>query len=1148
MLLCALKRSKKDERGQKMKSKAFYFFTLLVFAGVIVSIMLFSESSFATTCKQWFAKAVSVQGKVEVKRVGETQWQPVRLNDTYCAGDTIRVNDKSRADLTLANQPVLRLDQGSTVTLKGIKEERISVVDLLNGVAHFFSRTPRALEVQTAFVNAGVEGTEFFAQVDEEKATLSIFSGQVLASNEMGKVTLTSGQSAITEKGKAPVLRALVNPRDAVQWTLYYPPVFIPRLLDYRDLPEKAQAMIAKSIDGYGKGDSRGALDDIAELPEQTSEARLFVYRASLFLNLGRANEAITDVERALSLSPNNSDALALRSIIQVTHNQKVEALATAKKAVEVDQKSATARIAMSYAQQANFDLKGALDSVQEATRLASDNALAWARLSELWLSFGETKKALSTARQADAIKPNLARTQTVLGFAYLTEIKIEDSKKTFEKAIELDQTDPLPRLGLGLAKIRAGDLEGGGKDIEIAASLDPNNSLVRSYLGKAYYEEKREKQASEEYRIAKELDPLDPTPYFYDAILKQTTNRPVEALHDLQKAIELNDNRAVYRSKLLMDADLAARSASLGQIYNNLGFQQRALVEGWKSINTDPADFSGHRFLADPYAVLPRHEIARVSEFLQSQLLQPLNITPIQPHLAESSLLNNQGPSSISFNEFNPIFNRNRVALQASSLIGENSTFGEEVVVSGIYDKASFSIGQYHFDTDGFRKNDDLKDSIVNAFLQISPTPQTSIQAEYRYRETEQGDLQQRFLSNDYAPKRRLDRSAGSLRLGFHQLLWPGSDLIGNFMYQKTDRKVHDVIDPLYLPYYQIKGVDKGFSSEIQHLYSTDYIKTIVGAGYFDMDSKDKSLILLLNPVPPPDYLSLSYDTPADVRHLNAYVYSYINFPKTVTWTLGASGDFVKYDLGNNKSETRNKANPKFGVTWNPLPGTTLRGAIFRATKRTLITGQTIEPTQVAGFNQFFDDVNGAESWRYGIAVDQRFSQNLYGGVEFSYRDLTEVPYNYFISDVEWKEYLGRSYLYWSPHRWFAVKAEYLYERFTRDDDFALGTKYVKTHRVPVGLSFHHPSGLSTMVKTTYINQRGKFEPQFDVGNFVSGSDNFWLFDAAVSYRLPRRFGSITVGAKNLFDKKFNYYDVDYFNPTIQPGRVVYAKITLAF
>ena len=209
----------------------------------------------------------------------------------------------------------------------------------------------------------------------------------------------------------------------------------------------------------------------------------------------------------------------------------------------------------------------------------------------------------------------------------------------------------------------------------------------------------------------------------------------------NFREAIELNDNRAVYRSRLLLDADLAARSASLARIYSDLGFQQRALVEGWKSVNTDPADFSGHRFLADTYAVLPRHEIARVSELLVSQLLQPLNITPIQPRLAESNLfaISGGGPADLSFNEFNPLFNRNRFALQASGIVGENNTWGEEVVVSGIYNKASFSVGQYHNETDGFRENAFLKDNIYDAFLQYSLLPSTSVQGEFRYRDTDE-------------------------------------------------------------------------------------------------------------------------------------------------------------------------------------------------------------------------------------------------------------------------------------------------------------------------------------------------------------------------------------------------------------------------
>ncbi len=105
-----------------------------------------------------------------------------------------------------------------------------------------------------------------------------------------------------------------------------------------------------------------------------------------------------------------------------------------------------------------------------------------------------------------------------------------------------------------------------------------------------------------------------------------------------MQRSIELNDNRAVYRSRFLLDQDEAARSASLARIYDDLGFQQRALVEGWISVNADPASDSAHRFLADAYSVLPRHDTARVSELLQSQLLQPINVLPIQPQLGLSN------------------------------------------------------------------------------------------------------------------------------------------------------------------------------------------------------------------------------------------------------------------------------------------------------------------------------------------------------------------------------------------------------------------------------------------------------------------------------------------------------------------------------
>ena len=172
------------------------------------------------------------------------------------------------------------------------------------------------------------------------------------------------------------------------------------------------------------EGDLDKAFESIAGVPEQFRDPRLFTYRASLLLSVGRVDEAGADIEKALKLTPNDSEAVAIQSIIAVVQNDKERGLSLAKKAVEMDPHSAAARIALSYALQANFDLGDALNTLKEAVTFEPENALAWARLAELWLTFGELNKALKAANKAVTLNPHLARTQTVLGFAYLTRLK----------------------------------------------------------------------------------------------------------------------------------------------------------------------------------------------------------------------------------------------------------------------------------------------------------------------------------------------------------------------------------------------------------------------------------------------------------------------------------------------------------------------------------------------------------------------------------------------------------------------------------------------------------------------------------------------------------------------------------------------------
>jgi hypothetical protein len=628
-----------------------------------------------------------------------------------------------------------------------------------------------------------------------------------------------------------------------------------------------------------------------------------------------------------------------------------------------------------------------------------------------------------------------------------------------------------------------------------------------------------------------------------------------VEALQDLQKAMELNDNRAVYRSKLLLDSDEAARSAALARIYSDLGFQQRALVEGWSALNTDPSNFSAHRFLADSYSIRPRHEIARVSELLQSQLLQPLNITPIQPRLAESDLflIAAAGPGSLSFNEFNPLFNRNRIAVQGSGILAENETKGGEGILSGIYKKFSFSGGYSSFDTDGWGRNTDQDDKIANIFAQFELNYKTSIQAEYRYRDLERGDVRLRFFDDDVFRTLQNEQNRDYFRFGLRHAWAPSSITLASVTYQHQDREASLGADDLGFPAIAFKGDisnEDGIGGEFQHLFRSKYLNFVAGAGYFDVDSR---LETTTSTVFPPPFDKIKGTVDQDLKHYNAYAYTYIKPWENLTLTVGASGDFVRPDDEERFLNDKTKFNPKLGITWYPFSGTTVRAAAFRVLKRTLLVDQTLEPTQVAGFNQFYDDAEGTEAWRFGGAIDQKFTQSIYGGAEFAYRDL-DIPYietglgSFENRSLNAEEYDGRAYLFWTPHEWFSLRAEYQYERFESD---SVGTVVdlpdeVETHRFPLGVNFFHPCGVSASLTTTYYDQDGKFKRIN--GTVENGDDKFWLVDAAINYRLPKRYGFLRVGARNLFDEDFEYYDTDFNNPAIQPDRTFFATVTLAF
>lgn len=1110
--------------------------------GVIAALLLCAcviSAQAAEDCSPVLARVVSVQGTVELRRAG-ADWKAAELDSKLCAGDMFRVQQRSRAALILSNETTLRLDQGTTLTLAPPDAGGATLLEQLSGGLHVITRTPRRFRVKTPFVNANVEGTEFLVRVNDANTRVAVYEGQVLVSNDVGSVSVLSGEEAEATRNGAPRKALMIRPRDAVVWTLFFPTIFDQK---FGASPTETQAELARrrAVALRASGRIAEALEVLEGVGDGSATSGMLNYRAGLLMEVGRIEEAGASLARALQLEPENSDSYALQAVIAVVRDDKEQAFRRASDAVALNPSSAVARTALSFAQQAQFRIDDALASEKASVNLDRENAFAWARLSELELSVGALQKAETAARMAVTLDPSVARTQTVLGFAHLARIATRDARAAFEKAIELDPVDPLPRLGLGLAKIRTGDLVGGRQELEIATSLDPGRSLIRSYLGKGYFEELRNQLAASQFDLAKELDPQDPTPYFYGAIVKQEQNRLVEALDDFTRAIELNDKRVVNRSKLLLDQDLAARQVSRARTYDGLGFGSLALDGAAKAISGDFSDFAAHKFLAEAYESLPRHSIASQSEGLQAELRSPITMPQPDAHfLGDSSYLFRNG----SFfqpgqNEFSPLFDSDGVRVYFDATAGGRDTRGQRLFVGGTSGRVSYALSESTYKTDGFESAGAVDKTSYDALVkgQVGVGSTLSV-----YLKHSTLVVDETFFAFDptFASTARIDNRQDLVRLGGHHVFAPGTDLVWSAT-RIVDRQSSRDFPDLVLSSEE-RATTRTFEAQVVH--TLPRVQWVVGAGS-TRSGED-------------------FGEGSTIETTASSVYAYARWvlpgERIYLHTGLASEKFRLFNSILNSAIERNRVSPKIGLAWVPNPDFSLRLASYENVRRPLIGGQTLEPTQVNGFNQvfsgikeFFGDQDGTVSRATSLAFDAVPARHLYSGVSFTRRRLS-VPSIVLGQDFSWRDSTGRAYLYHAPNiAWMkpwqtGLSLEYERETFDRPQELTgpEGIIQLRNDNVYARMRLFHPSGVAFGLTVSHIRQTGALSVDAGFPVFDQAS-RAWLADVNAEYRLPRRLGAIQLGVRNLFDRSFSVIDTDPLRPRFATRRFLFLSVRLA-
>lgn len=658
---------------------------------------------------------VTARTGVQTARVAaRTAWQPSVLNDVLAVGDRVRTLRRSRATLMLHDQTSTRVDANTILEITpSVKRTGQPDLNLRAGAIFLFSRERNTeIDIATPAVNCGLRGTQLFVRVGAGGRTfVQVLEGQVEMSNGAGRLALVSGEAGEAAPGQAPRRTAVIEARNILQWALYYPAVVD---LDELGLAPAANTPLAASVAAYRSGDVLGALELLPTQPP--ANATESVYTAAVLLAVGRLDEAGALLA---PLPPDEPGVRALGRVIAAVKAQAVPEVAFS------DLRTASDAIAESYYLQsrAGLDtswrsrLEEAREAAQRATVLAPTNGFAWTRRAELEFSFGDTRQAGTSLQRALELTPRNARTHALRGFVLSSENRMRAAREAFDEAIRLDGGLGNGWLGRGLVRIRQGDLPGGRADLQVAATVEPTVSLFHSYLGKAWSMENRPEDAARDFALAKERDPNDPTPWLYSALEQQLLNQPNLAIADLERSLDLTDNRRVYRSRMLLDQDRAVRSANLARIYRNAGMPEVALREAARAVERDYTNASAHLFLAnafdalrDPRRISLRHETPWFNELLLSNLLSPVGGGPL------SQFVSNQ--------EYSQLLEMDGLGASVDAEWRGSDDVRSVASLFGTAGPVSAGVDASHFYDSGDRANEEARRSELYAQFKLQITP----------------------------------------------------------------------------------------------------------------------------------------------------------------------------------------------------------------------------------------------------------------------------------------------------------------------------------------------------------------------------------------------------------------------------------------
>lgn len=1119
---------------------------------IILGAILLMDITWSGRAAAEESRILTVENNVWFTPANSTERVAAKPNQMLKLHDRLTTEKNSRSTIRLADHSVFRInEQTSFELLPPHNADKKPLLDLKTGSLYFFSREkPADVEFRTPTAVGAIRGTEFQLLTDAEGNTeVALLDGAIDLKNEAGSIALRGGELARVARGKAPVKSPLLDAVNVIQWCLYYPAV-----VDAEEIPFTADEKnsLKASLAAYREGDLLSAL---AKFPADFTSANADVFHAALFLSVGRVDEA----NRLLASAPNAMPAAqALRKLIAAVQGKECSGTPT----------SASEWLAESYYLQAHSKLAAALSAARKAVETSPSFGFAHVRVAELEFSFGRIAAAASALNTGLKNSPRNAEGIALRGFLTAADDHPREALNYFDDATAIDGGLANAWLGRGLCKMRLGQIAEGRQDLQIAAALEPNRALLRCYLAKAWSEEKRPDLAEKDLRLAKTLDPNDPTAWFYSALLKEQNNQVNDAIRDLRHSQELNDNRSLFRSQLLLDQDRAVRSANLASIYRDAGMQDWSVTEAGKAVSSDYANPSAHLFLAnsyeeirDPHYYNLRYEAPARSEWLIGTLLAPVGSSTLSRNM--------------SYQDYFQLFEKDGLGAAGALDYRSNGEWQQSLTQYGREGKFSWALDETFRDSNGQRANNEQKQIQLTGTFKYQLTPKDEVMAFLEYFDQTSGDVAQEYNPKSANSSLALNETQNpNIYLGYHRTWSPNSHtmlLVGRisdslsltngdaqpFYFQYAGGNINRVtVEPFfglnYLRDYE------AYTAELQHILQIQSHTLVGGVSYqngtADTGAKMDQLGTLMS----------AQQLDADLNRFSAYGYDQWKILDTLALTAGVTYDHLEYpynDLNSPlsaRARSADQVSPKGGLIFTPWKKTTFRASYSQSLGGVFNENSfRLEPTEIAGLNQSFRSLipesaagllPGAHMETLQAGVDQVIGENTFLSVsgELMNSDgdrgvgaftntffLPLVLPNQFSTTRQTLDFHEKSLLFTANHllgKEWSLGAKYRLSQADLTSDFP---------DVPSGAiwqaSFPQHADTSAILQqlalSVNFNLRGGFFGQLrsqwnhqENSGYTPGlaGDDFWQSDFIVGYRFHQRKAEVHIGVLNFTDQDY--------------------------